>query len=80
MPEHGELVGVAGALRLVRVREADEVEDEGVDDLRAISAGGATLGLERRAHLVRERVLFVHQDTDEERVGPWDSSERLIGR
>ncbi len=32
VPEHGELLRVAGAARFVRVREADEVEDEGVDD------------------------------------------------
>ena len=33
MPEHGELLDVARAARLVRVGEADEVEDESVDDL-----------------------------------------------
>jgi hypothetical protein len=33
VPEHGQLVHVTGALGLVRVREADEVEDERVDDL-----------------------------------------------
>ncbi len=33
VPEHGELLHVARATRLVRVREADEVEDERVDDL-----------------------------------------------
>jgi hypothetical protein len=32
MPKHGKLVGIAGVLGLVRVREADEVEDERVDD------------------------------------------------
>ena len=52
MPQHGQLLYVAGAARLVRVREADEVEDERVDDL------------------VRERVLLVEQDADEERVWP----------
>ena len=47
MPEDGQLLRVAGPARLVRVGEADEVEDERID------------------HFVRERVLFVEQDTDE---------------
>ena len=50
MPEHGELLDVARTTRLVCVRETDEVEDEGVDDL------------------VRERMLLVEQDANEERV------------
>ena len=52
MPQHWQLLYIAGAARLVRVREADEVEDERVDDL------------------VRERVLLVEQDADEERIRP----------
>ena len=31
VPEHGELLRVARLARLVRVREADEVEDERID-------------------------------------------------
>ena len=33
VPEDGQLLRVAGSARLVRVGEADEVEDERVDDL-----------------------------------------------
>ena len=33
VPEDGQLLRVAGSARLVRVGEADEVEDESVDDL-----------------------------------------------
>ena len=54
VPEHRQLLTLP-ALRLVRVRETDEVEDEGIDDL------------------IRERVLLVEQDANEERVRAWKS-------
>lgn len=44
VPKHGELVRVTRALGLVRVREADEVENEGIDDLEVFALSCAEPG------------------------------------
>jgi hypothetical protein len=69
VPEYGQLLRVTGALGFVCVREADEVEDEGVYNL-STQYEQLSIAFETRgsANLVWQRVLLVNQHTDEQRV------------